>query len=99
MLVLGILKKGGGYIMKADSPDDLRLNPKQFANLVVGSHQVPDDKNPEKIVKRKLTLYLTAYYLAERFNELQEETLSHSPSRENFNQLLKKLEDERFQDW
>lgn len=85
--------------MKADSPDDLRLNPKQFANLVVGSHQVPDDKDPETIVKQKLTLYLTAYYLAERFNELQEETLSHSPSRENFNQLLKKLEEERFQDW
>lgn len=48
--------------MKAELPDDLRLNPKQAANLVVGLHQVPDDKDPETIVKRKLTLYLTAYY-------------------------------------
>ena len=85
--------------MKADEPDDLRLNPKQFANLVVESHQVPDDKDPETIVKRKLTLYLTAYYLAERFNELQQTTLSHAPSRKNYKELLKKLEEERFQDW
>ena len=34
MLVLGILKKGG-ITMKADEPDDLRLNPKQFATLFV----------------------------------------------------------------
>ncbi len=75
--------------MKADEPDDLRLNPKQFANLVVESHQVPDDKDPETIVKRKLTLYLTAYYLAERFNELQQTTLSYAPSRKNYQELLK----------
>lgn len=46
--------------MKADSPDDLRLNPKQFEYLVVGTHQVPDEQDPENIVKRKSTLYLTA---------------------------------------
>lgn len=77
----------GGYIMCAASPEAYWLNPKQFANLVVGSHQDSEAMHPETIVKRCLTLYQPATTLAERFNELQVQTQRHSPSRENFNQL------------
>ncbi|PLC31982.1 hypothetical protein, partial [Lacticaseibacillus rhamnosus] len=71
--------------MKADLPDDLRLNPKQFANLGVGSHPILDVKDLETIVKRKLTLYLTAYFLEQQLNDLQETSLIHRLSSENCN--------------
>lgn len=40
-----------------DKKDDLRLDPRKFAQLVVKSHQVSDQQDPEAIVKRKLTLF------------------------------------------
>lgn len=82
-----------------DKKDDLRLDPRKFAQLVVKSHQVSDHQDPEAIVKRKLTLFLTAYYLAERFNQLQNTTFSENPNREEYKALLKKLEEQRFSDW
>ncbi|KRO17186.1 hypothetical protein [Lacticaseibacillus saniviri] len=81
--------------------DDLHLDQKKFAELVVGSHQVSDELDPEAIVKRKLTLYLTAYYMAERFNGLQDETFTDGtePTSASYRALLKQLQDEKFGDW
>lgn len=79
--------------------DDLRLNPRDFAQLVISSHQVSDDLDPEAIVKRKLTLYLTAYYLAERFNQLQGQDLGAGNEQAQYRQLLQQLEDTKFSDW
>ncbi|MCI1986163.1 MAG: hypothetical protein LKJ69_09610 [Lactobacillus sp.] len=79
--------------------DDLRLNPRDFAQLVIGSHQVSDELDPEAIVKRKLTLYLTAYYLAERFNSLQAQDLGAEDKQKQYQELLQQLADTKFSDW
>ncbi|GAF41932.1 hypothetical protein FC83_GL002203 [Agrilactobacillus composti DSM 18527 = JCM 14202] len=80
------------------SKKPIHLDPKKFANLVVSSHDVSDDLSPEKIVKRKLTLYLTALMIAERFNQLENRDLRNLP-KDDYHKLIGELEDETFEDW
>jgi len=80
--------------------DDLKLDQKEFAKMIASSHQVSDELDPETIVKRKLTIYLTAYYLAEKFNDLQAQSLNgEKPSNQDYQQLLKQLQETKFGDW
>lgn len=81
--------------------DELQLDPHKFAQLVIKSHQVSDELDPEAIVKRKLTLYLTAYYLAERFNHLEMQNFGNGSKseKERYQALLAQMADEKFGDW
>jgi hypothetical protein len=81
--------------------NELQLDPHKFAELVINSHQVSDDLDPEAIVKRKLTLYLTAYYLAERFDQLetQEFGSGYNGDKEKYQALLAQMANEKFGDW
>lgn len=82
------------------SDDNLKLDQKEFAKMIVNSHRVSDELDPEAIVKRKLTIYLTAYYLAEKFNNLQDETFTSGLSTsQEYQQLLQQLQDTKFGDW
>nr|WP_234002730.1 hypothetical protein [Lactobacillus sp. CBA3605] len=85
---------------KVDSKDNnLALNRHKFAEMVVNSHRVSDDLDPEAIVKRKLTLYLTAYYMAERFNKLEDGHFHGEMGTAHYQKLLQQLKDEKFGDW
>ncbi|MBU5266735.1 hypothetical protein [Virgibacillus proomii] len=68
---------------------EIKLDPKEFANLVISNYQ-SSSKEFEVIAKEHLTLYLTAYMLIERFNELEKENL-YGVSMEEFNRRLDKL--------
>jgi len=78
---------------------NLSLDPRKFAEMVISSHQVSDDLDPEAIVKRKLTLYLSAYYLADRFNKLENAHFEGALDSKHYQQLLNELKDEKFGDW
>lgn len=78
---------------------NLSLDRRKFAEMVVSSHQVSDDLDPEAIVKRKLTLYLSAYYLADRFNKLENAHFEGALNSERYQKLLNELKDEKFGDW
>ncbi|WP_265457029.1 hypothetical protein [Enterococcus sp. HY326] len=69
---------------------EIKLNPKEFANLVVSSHQ-SNEENLEKIAKEKLTLYLVSYTLVEEFNKLEKENL-YGISNEEFQSRLSNLQ-------
>ncbi|CAM3067255.1 hypothetical protein [Lactiplantibacillus plajomi] len=67
---------------------NLKLDQRKFADMIVKSHQVSDDLDPEAIVKRKLTLYLTAYYLAEKFNKLEDAHFQGKITDDHYQKLL-----------
>ena len=79
--------------------NNLKLDQRKFAEMVVASHQVSDGLDPEAIVKRKLTLYLTAYYLAERFNNLEDAHFKGEITNDHYQELLQQLKDDKFGDW
>lgn len=79
--------------------NNLKLEPRKFAEMIVASHTVSDGMDPEAIVKRKLTLYLTAYYLAERFNKLEDAHFKGAITGDHYQELLKELKDDKFGDW
>lgn len=70
------------------SDDNLKLDQKEFAKMIVNSHRVSDELDPEAIVKRKLTIYLTAYYLAEKFNNLQDETYFRTKHKSGVSEII-----------
>lgn len=51
--------------------EKLNLDPEKFAYSVVNSY-CPDEKDDLKASKAVLKRYLTAYYMAERFNSLED---------------------------
>ncbi|ETY72455.1 hypothetical protein [Lactiplantibacillus fabifermentans] len=87
--------------MANEHEDDcnLSLDRRKFAEMVVSSHQVSDELDPEAIVKRKLTLYLSAYYMADRFNKLEDAHFQGGMSSAHYQKLLNELKDEKFGDW
>jgi hypothetical protein len=90
-----------GISMTSQNQNDssLTLNQRKFAEMVVTSQHISDDLDPETIVKRKLTLYLTAYYLAERFNQLENAHFKGEISSDRYQELLQQLKDDKFGDW
>ncbi|PFN96372.1 hypothetical protein COJ85_24605 [Bacillus sp. AFS076308] len=54
----------------------LTIDAEKFAYTVVSSHHV-ENEMPEDIAKKQLTLYLTAYWLAERFNKLEAQSFEN----------------------
>lgn len=81
------------------SDNNLKLDQRKFAEMVVASHRVSDELDPDAIVKRKLTLYLTAYYLAERFNKLEDAHFKGEITNDHYQKLLQELKDDKFGDW
>jgi len=63
------------------------------------SQNIPNDLDPETIVKQKLTLYLSAYYLAERFNKLEGAHFEGEISTDHYQKLMQQLKDDKFGDW
>ncbi|GBG95883.1 hypothetical protein LFYK43_23420 [Ligilactobacillus salitolerans] len=74
------------------------LDPEKFAEMIVASHTVSDDLDAEVIVKRKLTIYLNAILIAERFNSLEKRDLTDEDC-DSVMELVKKLSSKKFQDW
>ncbi|WP_332239109.1 hypothetical protein [Sporolactobacillus sp. KGMB 08714] len=70
-------------------PQQMEIDPRRFAELIIQS-QPSHGNDPEKIVKEKLTLYLVAEMLAEKFNELEAQMLHGDPS--SFDNLLMKID-------
>lgn len=66
------------------------LEPEKFAELVVSSHQIHSE-DYEEIAKKKLTLYLTALTLAERFNTLESAVLAKAETQAEFKNALDRL--------
>lgn len=65
--------------------DKIEIDPKEFAYAVI-SNYVVDSEDDEVVSKKKLSRYLVAYYLADRFNQLEKGQVNLSKSNE-----LKKL--------
>jgi len=78
---------------------NLTLDQRKFAEMVVMSQNIPNDLDPETIVKQKLTLYLSAYYLAERFNKLEGAHFEGEISTDHYQKLMQQLKDDKFGDW
>ncbi|MFD1672071.1 hypothetical protein ACFQ5M_08185 [Agrilactobacillus yilanensis] len=86
----------------ADSQNNqpITLNPKEFAEMIVSSHQVSDTLDPEAIVKRKLTIYLTALMIAEKFNSLEKKNLDlNNVDHETYQKMIDQLSGNTFTDW
>jgi len=54
----------------ASSHDEVELDREKFAYAVVNSY-CPDEKDDLKASKAVLTRFLTAYYLADKFNHME----------------------------
>ncbi|MCH4171861.1 MAG: hypothetical protein LKF36_11605 [Lactobacillus sp.] len=51
---------------------ELQLDPKEFAKLVASNLNFDPDTDVEKISKRTMMQYLSAYYLANQFNNYED---------------------------
>ncbi|WP_322904373.1 hypothetical protein [Paenibacillus campi] len=67
----------------------VKINPEAFAHSVISSYS-SDKDNSEAIAKDHLVLYLNAYFLAEKFN-LMEERLAEKADSRDFKELMAKL--------
>ncbi|MBM7654978.1 hypothetical protein [Neobacillus cucumis] len=67
----------------------MKINAEKFAYTVVSSRNVEGDM-PEEIAKKQLTLYLSAYWLAEKFNSLETQSFQNM-KRKEYEDLMMKL--------
>ncbi|MED4226284.1 hypothetical protein [Neobacillus cucumis] len=67
----------------------MKINPEKFAYTVILSQNV-ESNLPEEIVKKQLTLYLSAYWLAEKFNQMEAQSFENMERRE-YEDLMVKL--------
>lgn len=75
---------------KKDKKDKkVKINPEKFAYKVISSQNV-ESNLPEEIAKKKLSLYLTAYWLAEKFNHLEAQSFKNM-ERKEYDDLMVKL--------
>lgn len=61
--------------------EKIDIDPKEFAYAVIGNYQV-DSEDDEMVSKKKLSRYLTAYYLADKFNQLEQDQFNLSKSND-----------------
>ncbi|MEH7546711.1 MULTISPECIES: hypothetical protein [Bacillaceae] len=67
----------------------MKIDAEKFAYTVISSQNVESDL-PEEIAKNKLTIFLTSYWLAERFNQLEAQSFENM-ERKDYEDLLLKL--------
>ena len=80
--------KENGSMEKKNSK--MKLDAKKFAYSVISSHNIESDV-VEDIAKKKLTLYLTAYWLAEKFNNLEAQSFRNM-NKKDYEDLMVKLQ-------
>lgn len=80
----------------ASKNDKITLDPKAFAEAVLGGNPKRDDEEDKVYIKRQLTLYLEALLLAQDFNEL-EETQFDVAKAEQRNNILTKIIEHRYE--
>lgn len=71
--------------------EKLNIDPAKFAEIVVLSQKC-DGNNDEEIAKANLTLYITAYMLAEKFNKLENRAFFNKDNTE-FQKIIKNIID------
>lgn len=76
--------------MEKETNKAIYLEPKQFAELVVSSHQIVSE-DYEEIAKKKLMLYITALTLAEKFNSLETAVLAKAQTEGDFKNALDRI--------
>ena len=59
--------------MTSENDTPLTIDPKNFAKLVVADLKFEAAENPQTISKQALIQYLSAYYLADQFNQYETE--------------------------
>ncbi|MEH7415863.1 hypothetical protein V7266_11335 [Neobacillus drentensis] len=67
----------------------MKIDAKKFAYTVISSQNIESNLE-EEIAKKKLTLYLTAYWLAEKFNNLEAQSFRNM-NRKDYEDLMVKL--------
>ena len=67
----------------------MKIDSKKFAYSVIESQSIDSDV-VEDIAKKKLTLYLTAYWLAEKFNTLEAQSFRNM-NKKDYEDLMVKL--------
>jgi hypothetical protein len=67
-------------------PEKIKIDPEQFARLVVSSTTCNNEENltTEEKAKEKLTQYLSAYYLANNFNEFEKEQFEQADKQQQY---------------
>lgn len=80
----------------ASKNDKITIDPKAFAEAVLGGNQKRDDEEDQVYIKRQLTLYLEALLLAQDFNGL-EETQFDMAKTEKRNSILTKIIEHRYE--
>ena len=71
--------------------EKLTIDPAKFAETVILSQKCSGD-NDEEIAKANLTLYITAYMLAEKFNRLENRAFFNKDNIE-FQKIIKNIID------
>lgn len=79
----------------ADKDEKITLDPKSFAEAVLGGNPKRDDEEDKVYIKRRLTLYLEAMLLAQDFNDLEETRFGIAKSEQR-NQILQKIIERRY---
>ena len=67
----------------------MKIDAEKFAYTVISSHHA-EGATMEEMAKKQLTLYLTSYWLAERFNDLEAQSFDNI-NRKEYEELMLKL--------
>jgi hypothetical protein len=81
--------------------DKVEINPKEFAYHFIDSIQVENKKELlEDAAKTKLVGYLTAYYLADRFNEMEDDIFESARDKKiedmSLSEFLQKVSEQNY---
>ena len=79
----------------ADRDEKITLDPKSFAEAVLGGNPRHEDEDDKVFIKRQLTLYLEATLLAQDFNDLEETRFDIAKSEQR-NEILQKIIERRY---
>lgn len=72
-----------------DMEKKMKINAEKFAYAVISS-QSYENMLSEDIAKQQLTLYLSAYWLAEKFNDLESQSFKNMEKHE-YERLMEKI--------
>ncbi len=70
----------------------MKIDPDKFSRAVVSGMALPDTLDDTEASKKALMRYLSAYFLAEKFNKLEADQFSFTKSP-NFDLLMRTLAD------
>ena len=79
----------------ARKDEKMKIDPTDFAHMVLGGSLKKDDEDDLVYIKRQLRLYLEAQLLAQDFNDLEETQFDVAKERQR-DEILEKILERRY---